>query len=269
LKLAGTGPRGLALAGGAAYVAERFGDSVGVVKLNGQAHHHPRSIALGPKREMSPVRRGEMLFSDATMCFQQWQSCVSCHPGVRSDGLNWDLLNDGFGNPKNSKSLLHSYRTPPAMITGVRAKAEVAVRAGMKFIQFAVRPEADAEAIDAYLKSLRPVPSPFLVEGRLSEAAQRGKKLFLSSGCGTCHSGKLFTDGDLHDIGTGRGREKGREFDTPTLVEVWRTAPYLLDGRAATIEDVLRSHNVDDRHGKTSTLSEEQIRELAAYVLSQ
>ena len=45
------------------------------------------------------------------------------------DGLNWDLLNDGIGNPKSTKTLLYSHATPPAMISGIRADAETAVRA--------------------------------------------------------------------------------------------------------------------------------------------
>ena len=62
--------------------------------------------------------------------------------------------------------------------------------------------------------------------------------------------------------------DTGKAFDTPSLVEVWRTAPYLHDGRAATIEDVLKKHNKDDKHGSTSNLTDQQIKNLAAYVLS-
>ena len=94
------------------------------------------------------------------------------------DGLNWDLLNDGIGNPKNNKSLLLAHQTPPAMSMGVRETAETAVRAGIQHILFTVQPEEVPAAIDAYLKSLKPVPSPHLVNGQLSEAAQRGEKVF-------------------------------------------------------------------------------------------
>jgi cytochrome c peroxidase len=62
--------------------------------------------------------------------------------------------------------------------------------------------------------------------------------------------------------------ELGKEFDTPTLIEVWRTAPYLYDGRAATMMDVLKTFNKDNRHGWTSDLTEEELRDLAEYVLS-
>lgn len=49
------------------------------------------------------------------------------------------------------------------MISGIRAKAEVAVRAGYKLIQFSDLPEEFAECVDEYLMSLKPVPSPYLV----------------------------------------------------------------------------------------------------------
>jgi cytochrome c peroxidase len=62
--------------------------------------------------------------------------------------------------------------------------------------------------------------------------------------------------------------DAGRAFDTPTLVEVWRTAPYLHDGRAAAMTDVLRKHNAGDKHGKTSGLTEQEIDDLTAFILS-
>jgi cytochrome c peroxidase len=218
------------------------------------------------------VRDGEFYFNDAGICFQGWQSCGSCHSeDARVDGLNWDLLNDGIGNPKNSKTLLLSFETPPAMSMGVRDDAASAVRAGIKHILFTVQPESVANAIDAYVKSLKPIPSPLLEHGQLSAAARRGEKLFASPevNCTRCHPAGLFTDKRHYDVGTRSqyDRESG-EFDTPALVEMWRTAPYLHDGSAATARDVLTTRNVNDQHGKTSHLTKEQIDDLAAYLLS-
>jgi len=270
IPLAGNGPRGLALVGNYAYVAEYFSDSIAVVDILAEtADSRPQSIGLGSDKPMTLVRRGEMLFHDATMCFQHWQSCSTCHPDARADGLNWDLLNDGMGNPKNTKSLLLAHKTPPAMITGIRPNAETAVRSGIRFIQFVVRPEEDAAAIDAYLKSLKLVPSPYLVNGELSEAARRGKAVFEQAHCASCHSGPLYTDRQKYDVELGKDREKNLEFDTPTLVEVWRTAPYLYDGRAATIKEVLTKYNPGDTHGATSGLSEQQINDLVEFVLTR
>ncbi|HUT24034.1 MAG TPA: c-type cytochrome, partial [Sumerlaeia bacterium] len=268
LKLAGNGPRGIVVVGSRAYATEYFTGSLGVVDLDPEKVHRPRSVSLGDEKELSDVRRGEMLFNDADLCFQKWQSCASCHPDARADALNWDLMNDGLGNPKNTKTMVYAHQTPPSMITGIRPDAEGGVRAGIRFIQFAVRPEEDAAAIDAYLKSLDPTPSPHLVKGKLSESAKRGEKVFEEARCAGCHPKPLFTDLNLYDVGTGIGNEKEREFDAPTLVETWRTAPYLYDGRAVTMLEVLRKHNPNNAHGFTSGLDDGELADLAEYVLS-
>ncbi|MCX6910359.1 MAG: c-type cytochrome, partial [Verrucomicrobia bacterium] len=271
IKLPDNGPRAIALLGKKIYTANYFSDSLSVID-QAAPNVTAASIPLSVKRKMTTVRKGEMLWNDATMCFQGWQSCSSCHSSdARTDGLNWDLLNDGIGNPKNSKSMLLSHKTPPAMSMGVRDTAETAVRSGIKNILFAVRPEDDAVAIDEYLKSLQPIPSPYLEKGKLSAAAQRGKKLFSDSatGCAKCHPTTLFSDLKSYDVGTRGQFDKADEiFDTPTLVEGWRTAPYLHDGSAATMRDVLTTRNPADKHGKTKHLSPQQIDDLTAYLLS-
>ena len=269
LKLAGIGPRGLAIIGAKVYAAEYFTDSLGVVDINPESLPKAQSIPLGPKKTLTKVRKGEMLFSNASLCFQHWQSCASCHPGGgRVDALNWDLLNDGIGNPKNTKSMLLAHKTPPAMMTGVRPDAETAVRSGIRHIQFAVRPEEDAVAIDEYLKSLKPVQSPYLAKGRLSRTAKQGERIFKKSGCSSCHPSPLYTDLKKYNIGTGKDLDENKSFDTPTLIEAWRTAPYLYDGRSRTIKEVLTKHNSGDKHGKTSTLTDEEINSLAEFILS-
>jgi cytochrome c peroxidase len=183
--------------------------------------------------------------------------------------LNWDLLNDGVSNPKNTKSLLLAFETPPAMNLGIRADARTAVRAGIKYIQFSVQPEEVSAAMDEYLKSLRPVPSPYLEKGRSSRSARRGQKVFQRAGCATCHPPGLFTDLRAYDVGTRQVSDKPTDtFDTPTLVEVWRTAPYLHDGSAATLRDVLTTRNPRDQHGKTSGLSSRELDDLCAFLLS-
>ena len=270
LKLTGNGPRGLAVIGTNVYIAEYFSGSLGVIDINPEIRPQAKSISLGKEKPMTKARKGEMLFNDADVCFQKWQSCTSCHPdNGRGDAFNWDLLNDGLGNPKNTKSLLLAHKTPPSMVTGVRESAEVAVRGGIKFIHFAVRPESDAEAIDEYLKSLEPVASPYLEKGKLSRAAKNGEKLFKKSGCVQCHPAPLYTDMNKYNVGTGKSREVDTEFDTPTLVEVWRTVPYLHDGRAVTIHEVLTKFNKDDAHGKTSKLSKKEINDLTKYILTR
>jgi YVTN family beta-propeller protein len=265
------GPRAVALVGAKAFLANYFSDSLTVIDLSA-ANPCAASIALGSGIPMSVARRGELLFNDATMCFQGWQSCSSCHSSdARVDGFNWDNLNDGIGNPKNAKSLLFAHATPPSMWLGVRSNACVAVRAGIRNSLFTVRPEQDALALDEYLKSLQPIPSPRLVKGKLSAAAQRGKKLFSDEtvGCADCHKGQLYTDMKFHDVGTiGKFDRATDHFDTPSLVEVWRSAPYLHDGRATNVREVVTKFNPTGEHGKTSHLNSQQIDDLVEFVLS-
>lgn len=265
------GPRAVVLAGSRAWLANYFSDSLAVIDL-AAPRPVPEPVPLGSHLEVTKARRGELLFNDASICFQGWQSCSSCHShDARVDGLNWDNLNDGIGNPKSAKSLLFAHSTPPSMWLGVRSNACVSVRAGIRNSMFTVQPPEVAEAIDDYFKSLKPMPSPRLIKGTLSQAAQRGKKLFFSEavGCADCHKGTLCTDQKFHDVGTiGKFDQPADRFDTPSLIEVWRSGPYLHDGRAATIRDVLTSFNRDDQHGSTSHLATKQIDDLVEYVLS-
>jgi DNA-binding beta-propeller fold protein YncE len=263
------GPRAVTMAGTRVVAANYFTGTLSVVDLK-DASHTVVSIPLGPGKPMSQVRQGEFYFHDASICFQGWQTCATCHPGEgRVDALNWDLLNDGLGNPKNTKSLLLAHRTPPAMSLGIRDTAETAVRSGIKGILFSAQPEEVPVAIDVYLKSLQPVPSPFLVKGRLSPAAENGRKIFQASGCAECHPDGLFTDLNPYDVGTQGPNDKPSDrFDTPSLVEIWRTAPYLHDGSAATLQEVVTLKNPKDRHGKTSHLTSKEIEELCAYLSS-
>jgi len=269
IKLKGKGSRSLAVIGSKAYVAEYFSDTLDIVQLESKTSNQIRELALGPNPRLTDRRRGEMLFNDAELCFQHWQSCASCHPDVRMDGLNWDLTNDGIGNLKNTKSLLISHKTPPVMSSGVRASAEVAVRGGIRHILFAEPLGEDGLAIDTYLKSVEPVPSPYLVDGQFSPAAKRGKKLFFSEkvGCSKCHTAPLYTDMQMHDVGSKSPCDRRRNFDTPTLIEAWRTAPYFHDGRYTTVKESISNCKSATGHGDMD-LNEQQVSDLGEFILS-
>jgi YVTN family beta-propeller protein len=276
VKIEGDGPRGIIICGGSVYVACYFSERVVHVNL-ADSVLKPMPIVLTKDFDLlkDRVRRGEMLFNDGAMCFQQWQSCASCHPDARADALNWDLINDGIGNPKQTKNMLFSHLTPPTMVTGIREGMAMCNRKGLTHIQFVVRPDEDATCIDAYVMSLKPVPSPYLKDGALTKSAKRGEKVFKKAGCVECHPSNkkspegypLFTDLRLHPL-LGIGNEEGRAFDTTSLTEIWRTAPYLYDGRALTMEEVLTTCNPKDIHGATKNLSKEEVKDLTEYILS-
>src|SRR5690606_32063529 len=135
----------------------------------------------------------------------------------------------------------------------------------------------DLDALAAYVTSLDKIPrSPFRnSDGSLTEAAVAGEQIFTDLGCDSCHSGDDYTnsiDGVAYDVGTMTELSGGRlggdllGLDTPTLLGIWQTAPYLHDGSAETLLDVLTTRNQDDLHGVTSTLSELELQQLVAYL---
>jgi hypothetical protein len=136
-------------------------------------------------------------------------------------------------------------------------------------------PELDGLA--AFVKTLDHVsPSPFRKpDGSMTADALAGKALFTKLGCDFCHVAPEYTDsarGMLHDVGTikpSSGQRSGAPLlgiDTPTLLGVWETAPYLHDGSAATLRDVLTTANPNDGHAFISALMPAQIDQLVAYL---
>ncbi|MFA7173481.1 MAG: c-type cytochrome [Kiritimatiellia bacterium] len=271
VKLEGEGARAIATKGAAIYVPMYFSDTLNLLEMWDDGPGAAVALPLiDAPAQPNLVRLGEMAFNDATICYQNWQSCASCHPDVRSDGTNWDLLNDGIGNPKQSRSLLYTHKTSPVMITGIRASAELAVTKGFTHIQFHQVTERVTDSVNAYLKSLEPVPSPYLTQdGKLTKSAQRGKKIYNGkAGCVQCHMPPYYGDRKKHKFGLGSDSERDREFATPILIEIWRTAPYMYDGRAVSIHDVITVDNIYNTHGNTKDLKPQEVDDLAEFVNS-
>jgi cytochrome c peroxidase len=95
-------------------------------------------------------------------------------------------------------------------------------------------------------------------DAALSESEQRGLELFREKGnCVRCHTGFAFTDERYHNIGVGMDKLKpdvGRykitkkvsdkgAFKTPTLRNITASAPYMHNGSAKTLEDVIEFYN--------------------------
>lgn len=277
----GTNPRSLARAGDHIVVANRLADSLQVVATRQPAI--TAEIRLTDSDIITQLRRGQILFNSALICFQRQFSCASCHPEGHTTGLSWDLEDDGLGIIKNIKSFRGISGTAPFRWQG--EAAEVGANECGPTITLAMRgsplPEADLRALEAFVLSIEPPPNPYRSpDGQLTEQALRGKALFEGKAkCITCHNGPRFTNGKRRDVGTGVGRTEpltlpdGRtiypsQFDVPRLVGVWDSPPYLHDGRAATIRDVLTTFNPDDKHGKCADLTPSELEDLIAYVLS-
>jgi len=263
----GVGPRGLALSpdGDKLYVANYFSGTIGI--LDAAGGEPLGSIPVGPQPEPDAARRGEIYFHDARRSFQRWHSCASCHPDGRVDGLPWDFMRDGIGNGKDVISLVWTQHSPPHNRRATRPDPRECMRTGVIGSHLIVPEPSDVDDLLAYVESLEPEPNPKLPQ--LAEAAKRGKALFEGKAdCATCHPAPYYTDQKMHNLGILSPLEPDGRYDTPSLIESYRTAPYYHDGRAATMKDALLNHDPKGLHGNMKDLTPEEVDDLVAYVLS-
>jgi YVTN family beta-propeller protein len=249
------------------------------------------SVCENPLRE--EILRGKILFYTALqpMVGRRWISCSSCHPDGDPDGRTWH-------NPeglRNTQSLAGMAWTHPIHWSADRDEVqdfEHTIRGqlmqGRGLVRGNLNPSLetpnkglskDLDALSAYSNSHKFTLSPYAKKG-LSESAQKGKSIFFSkeTDCARCHSGPYYTDSQpvndpktilRHDVGTGNDDESekmGPAYDTPTLLGVYRTAPYLHHGKAETLQDVLSEHNQGDKHGSTRHLTSQQTSDLIDFL---
>ncbi len=282
----GDGPRGIVLTPDdrTAYVANSLSDDVSVVDLSTFEEVTRIPVTTSP---LSPqLHRGKLLFTSSRstqVSRDRWMSCESCHFDGEQDGRTW-LFPDGPRNTTNLRGIAHTHPLHWSADRDEVQDFEFTIRelqAGTGLLEDP-HPElgspntersADLDALATFVESLQPKPSPFrLTDGALTLEAGRGQAIFHRAdvGCADCHIPPLFTDVRVHDIGTGNGPGEllGPRFDTPSLRGVWHTAPYLHDGRAATLREVVVTHNPTDQHGQTSHLSEAEVQDLVAFLRS-
>jgi len=297
------GPTGVAVTrdGKYAFVNCRWSQSVAHISL--ENIRKPRlvrntTIAAEPWGEERLL--GAKIFHntrDGRMTPNRWLSCGACHldGGVLSDNLLWEFTDEQKpSSPRlmNTKNLaVTGWSGPPYLIQGtyqtvheedkfIRSflggsgflKSDSAT--GESFPDDPVGKSAELDALSRYVLSLRPRPNPHMVGDQprpeIAASARHGRNLFHNDrvGCSVCHSGRCLTrsgnDGPVHlaDVGT------GIQADVPSLVNVWETAPYLHDGRAKTLKDVVTRFNANDEHGRTSHLSPRQIDDLVNFLLA-
>ena len=227
---------------------------------------------------------GKKLFYSARppMSTRRWISCSSCHPDGDSDGRTWQQP-EGL---RETQPLFGLKQTHPVHWSADRDEVqdfEHTIRSplmqGRGLIRGPVHdslgsPNAglsrELDALAAYTNSHTFRLSPHGKDG-LSKAARRGRDLFFSSetGCARCHSGAYYTDRKMHDVGTGTAdssEKLGPEYDTPTLLGIYRSGPYLHHGQARTLIDLLTIENPHDKHGRTSHLNPEEVRDLVEFL---
>jgi YVTN family beta-propeller protein len=260
------------------YVANYFEDAVQVV--DAETGTVVKSIALGGPTEISLARRGEILFHDATHSFNQWYSCNTCHSDGHTGGLDFDTMNDGWLD--NSQTHLRSRKKTPSLRGVVNTKPwtwhgwqnsieDAVFESFTKSMQGPNPKPDDLQAMVAFLGTLEFPRNPYREsDGSLSAAAQRGEAVFRSAkaACNTCHGGSELTDGKIHVVGLEERGDVYRGYNPPSLRGVYDKDPYLHDGRARTLHDVLTGpHNPENVTGLGS-LTNDEVDDLVAYLKS-
>ena len=241
----------------------------------------------------SQIARGRYLFGNATdprLTKDQWMSCAVCHPDGEVDGRQWDF----GGGPLDTHTLRGALVCTPlhyaAHLDEIQDTYEF-TRHTMAGRWFGHEHEMndylgvsntgysrDLDALAAYIESLAPKHPPSPPSEALA-AIEKGRRVFFSekARCAACHPPPLYTDsgqkdarGDFirHNVGTYREGEDEtlQSLDTPSLLGLRQSEPYLHDGRAPTLESVFTHHNQEDLHGYTSHLSENEVHCLSEFI---
>jgi YVTN family beta-propeller protein len=252
------------------FVANYLGNSVQVVSLNERKVVH--TIPLGGPADPSLARQGEAIFYDGQRSLDQWYSCHSCHYEGHTNALTMDTRNDGRnGNYKVVLSLRNVTRTGPWTWHGWQKDLDFAMRKSLTDSMLGTPPtDGEVKALIAFLDTLTCPPNPHRqADGTLTESARRGEELFHGrAGCSRCHPAPLFTDGRIHDVGTGSRDDVYKGYNPPSLLGVFDRSMYLHDGRAQTLEDLLRGPHNPARVAGRGELTDQELRDLIAYLRS-
>lgn len=271
-------PTDAVFAAGKLYTVNTFRESLAVTSLAGPPFAVVAEVALAwsgaplvPLVDLGTLADGDWFFRSVQLfgggpADPNVVTCATCHPYGGSDAIVrpsgrqvLPMYDSGLTAPYGS------FGTQPSLLAFVSGAMsnhdEVA----------APSPAGAAELVTAYLHSGNPAPvSPHLLpDGSRTAEAEAGRLLFEGvAGCAACHTAPAFVPVSPAPktiaAGVGTGLVPA---NVPTLLGVWSTPPYLHDGSAATLLDVVLL-NGGDQHGTTSVLSALQRSQLAAYVAS-
>ncbi len=254
----GAGPKAVAFSpnGASLYVFNELGGSVyrypvSVLSAGAQqqwltSHRPDQTIVIGDGGRWQRARRA---FSSATTGRQRW-ACVNCHFDGLNDGLTWIGLNGVRQTPVLAGRVAG---TAPYNWKGTEQTLEGNINRTLGNLGGTMAPE-DVAIVATWLQQLPGPPVPGQGAAGDNEA---GRLVFEdpSVGCASCHAGERLTNGAAYDVGSlseeeyaleatlfDRGLRTDADFgvlDTPSLVGLGHSAPYMHDGSAATLDDVL------------------------------
>ncbi len=278
----GKNPAGVILSrdGTRLYVANRLDDTISVIDT--RTLRVVQTIQLAGPKKITPLRRGEQTFYSAQYAFQGQFGCANCHIDSTFDGLQWDLEPDGFGRDIVDNRLIEDLRgTEPFKWNGGNPTIvkECGIRTEMYFWRSQNFDDLRLTDLALYMRNLPSRPNRWrAADGKLTPPQERGRAIFYrntdklgqaiqqSNQCAYCHSGPKGTSQKSFDVGTGKAVDNSPLFDTPQLMSVALTAPYLHDGSAQSLEEIWTVYNPHDQHGRTNDLTKDELNDLIQYL---
>lgn len=272
---------------------------------------------------------GRRLFFDPILSSDRSISCASCHKAQRAfaDSSRVSRGVNGAEGVRNTPSVMNSTARVSFFWDGRANSLEAQVvfpienpiemnlpiaralerinsdpayrREFMQLYGTSATAQTLGAALATFEKTLETANSPYDRyqqgdDGALSEAAKRGRRLFIGkANCATCHSGEDFTSDRFENIGLFNGKElndRGRAavtglsrdeglFKVPGLRNVAATAPYMHNGMFTTLREVIDYYNDPERRVSGSVnrnakldrplhLTESEIEDLQAFLES-
>ena len=207
---------------------------------------------------------GEHSFYEAT---RSGVACQSCHLHAETDHV---MRNIGGRRLAPTLTVRGIAQTAPYLRDGSYPRIGDLTHLSNELLRGWRRPALGrGEGLDAYVRSLpRRMPPP-LEDSRM----RAGVDAFVKARCPTCHAFPAFTHlgripwGFLFPTTVRAQRPTAADdvLDTPSLLSVSQRGPYMVDGRAQTLREVMEEarETANDRHGDVEALSD---RELDALV---
>ncbi|XXF79389.1 c-type cytochrome [Myxococcaceae bacterium GXIMD 01537] len=281
----GAGPNGIALTrdGRKAYVYNSFDHTLSTLVSDGSDENavlRESGARLKLAEEVLPpdVAAGRRLFFsaiDTRMTSNNvGAACATCHLEGREDGHTWNFPDGPRQTPSLAGRMMGA--TGPYHWSGefssLREFMDITVRERMGGGQVDTRMTSQ---LLAFIDAQPAADNPHRRE-TLTEPQQRGALVFKKAGCDGCHTGVALTNNSLADVGTfvvsgvqpDNEQVRQRGLNTPSLLGLARSAPYLHDGSAPTLKARMNLNRDTDQHGLTSRLSDAEVDDLIEYLLS-
>jgi YVTN family beta-propeller protein len=275
----GNGPTGIVVTndGKSAWVFNSFDHSISRLESANGRVSNVGTTKLSTREKLSPeAAAGRKLFFSATDARMNDPStgisCATCHLEGREDGHVWNFPDGPRQTPSLQGRMLS--KTAPFHWNGEfnDLLAFMTHTVTNRMGGAGVTPAMELQ-VAAFIESMPRADNPH--SNTSADVMKRGRDAFDKAECGTCHRGEAFTDNTFADVGTYVKTGPVQDnmaflpfggLNTPSLLGLARSAPYLHDGSALTLKARIMTGKNQNQHGQTAQLTDAEVDDLVSYL---